>query len=139
MTRKSDYASSSSSPATRMNNQVRSQNADDILKYVYQEVSSGRPVALQVTQRRSNEGLRHFVTVVGFDASVKSYKDLTPDKILVLDCVDGKVQTLSGQERTDGKGHNRQLFNQGGKGYYALGATQTFLAKEVYKTSTATA
>lgn len=123
--RKNVFGTSSVSPATRINNQVRSQNPDDVLLYMYNEINSGRPVALQVTQKRSNEGLRHFVTVVGFDSSVKSYKDLTPDKILVMDCVDGKVQKLSDR--------NRKLFNQGGKGYYALGATQTFLAKEVYK------
>lgn len=133
MTRKANYASSSSAPATRIKNKVLSQDPDDILKYVYEEVSNGRPVVIQVTQKRSNEGLRHFVTVVGFDSSVQSYKDLTPDNILVLDCVDAKVQTLSGKERTDGKGHNRQLYNQGGNGFYALGATQAFLAKEVFK------
>ena len=122
-TPKSIFGTSSAAPATRINKQVRSQNIDDILMYMYSEINNGRPIALQVTQKRSNEGLRHFVTVVGFDASVKSYKDLTPDKILVMDCVDGKVQRLSDR--------NRSLFNQGGKGYYALGATDVFLAKEV--------
>lgn len=123
-TRKNIFGTDAASPATRINRAVRSQNPDDILLYMYNEINNGRPIALQVTQKRSNEGLRHFVTVVGFDSSVKSYKDLTPDKILVMDCVDGKVQRLSDR--------NRKLFNQGGKGYYALGATDTFLAKEVY-------
>lgn len=122
-TSKAIFGSTSAAPATRINKQVRSQNIDEVLAYMYSEINNGRPIALQVTQRRSNEGLRHFVTVVGFDASVKSYKDLTPDKILVMDCVDGKVQRLSDR--------NRSLFNQGGKGYYALGATDVFLAKEV--------
>lgn len=126
-TRKNVFGTSASSPATRINKQVRSQNPDDILLYMYNEINNGRPIALQVTQKKSYQGLRHFVTVVGFDSSVKSYKDLTPDKILVMDCVDGKVQRLSDR--------NRKLFNQGGKGYYALGATDTFLAKEVYKGS----
>jgi hypothetical protein len=57
--------------------------------------------------------------MVGYTSDVKSAADLTPDKILVLDCVDGKVQTLS--ER------NRKLFNQGGT-YQALGPTEKFLA-----------
>lgn len=132
MTKKSLFASSSTGPALRIKKICKSQNEEDILKFVYEEVSNGRPVALQVTQKRSNEGLRHFVTVVGFASSVQNYSDLTPDNILVLDCVDGMVQTLSGYERTDGKAHNRKLFNQGGDGYYALGATDEFLAKEVY-------
>ena len=66
------------------------------------------------------------LTDIGFDASVQSYKDLTPDKILVIDCVDGKIQTLS--ER------NRKLFNQD-KQFFARGATDTFLSKEVYTVS----
>ena len=119
-------ANTQGSPATRINNRVSSENEDDVLRYIYSEVQQGRPTVLQVTQKRSNEGLRHLVTVVGVDSSVTSYKDLTPDKILVLDCVDGKVQTLSDRTRT--------LYNQGGR-YQALGATQAFLAKEVQTVS----
>ena len=119
------------SPATRINDYVKSPNREPILQYIYNEAVAGRPTVLQATQVRSSEGLRHLVTVVGFDSSVKSYKDLTPDKILVLDCVDGKIQTL-GQSRASG-GHARDLFAQGGN-YFARGATKKFLAKEVYKT-----
>lgn len=125
-TPRSIFGTRAAAPAPRINKQVRSQNINDVLAYIYNEINNGRPTALQVTQRRSNEGLRHFVTVVGYDASVKSYTELTPDKILVLDCVDGKVQRLSDR--------NRSLFNQAQNGYYALGATDVFLAKEVYKT-----
>ena len=46
-----------------------------------------------------------------------------------MDCVDGKIQTLS-QARSEG-GHERKLYNQGGK-YLAHGATQKFLDSEVY-------
>ena len=89
------------------------------IEYMYNELSQGHPVVLQVTQKRSNEGLRHLVTAVGYSSSVNSYQDLTPENILVLDCVDGKVQTLN--ER------NRKLYNQGGK-YQSLGPTEKFLA-----------
>lgn len=76
---------------------------NEALKKIYEEVSSGRPVAIQTTQR--TPGLRHFVTVVGFDKSVTSYSDLTPDKLLVLDNVDAKVQLLSDR--------NRELYDNG--------------------------
>lgn len=101
---------------------VKSANPDPVLQYVYDEVKQGRPTTLQVSQKRSDEGLRHVVTVVGFSEDVQSYKDLTPENILVLDCVDGKVQTLS--ER------NRTLFMQKGV-YQAWGANQDFINKYV--------
>lgn len=120
---KEDFINMKGSPATRINEKVRSQSKDEVLSYVYNEIQEGHPVVLQVTQKRSNEGLRHLVTVVGFKENVTSYSQLTSENILVLDNFDGKIQTLS--ER------NRELYNQGGKGYYALGPTENFLAKEV--------
>ncbi len=130
-TTKDTMANAKGGPALRINDYVKSPNREPILQYIYNEAVAGRPTVLQATQVRSNEGLRHLVTVVGFTSDVKSYKDLTPDNILVLDCVDGKIQTL-GQSRESG-GHARDLFAQGGN-YFARGATKEFLAKEVYKT-----
>lgn len=116
-------------PAVRMNDYVSSQSRDPVLKYIYTEALAGRPTVLQVTQVNSYKGDRHLVTVVGFDSSVQSYKDLNADNIFVLDCVDGKLQTLS-KSRSKG-GHERDLFNQGGN-YFVRGATTEFLNKEVY-------
>ena len=108
-------------PATRMNSRVTSEDDPNvILKYIYEEACAGRPTVLQVTQ--VNPNARHLVTVVGFDGSVRSAADLTPDKIFVLDCADGQLQTLDG--------HNRRLRKQNGV-YLAYGATQEFLDKEV--------
>ena len=76
---------------------VVSKNIDDVLEYTYDQVSEGNPVALQVTQRA---GGRHFVTVVGFDKSVTGPQDLTPENLLVLDCVDANVQRLSDRDRS---------------------------------------
>lgn len=118
-----DFVNKAGSPATRINERVVSDNKSDVLEYVYNEVVQGHPVVLQVTQKKSNQGLRHLVTVVGFKKTVTSASDLTDSDLLVLDNVDGKVQNLS--ER------NRTLYNQGNKGYQALGPTETFLAKEV--------
>ena len=125
-------AATGGSPATRINNYVKSSSRDPILKYIYNEALAGRPTALQVTQVNSYKGDRHWVTVVGFSTSVKSYKDLNANNLLVLDCVDGKLQVLS-KSRAQG-GHQRDLFAQGGS-YLVRGATSTFLNKEVYKAS----
>ena len=116
-TTKAAMDSHSGAPAVKMNERCRSTNEQDVLNYVYQEINAGNPVVLQVTQKNSNRGARHLVTMVGYTTDVKSAQDLTPDKILVLDCVDGRVQTLA--ER------NRRLFNQGGT-YQALGPTERF-------------
>ena len=116
-TTKSAMDSHSGAPAVKMNERLKSTNAQDVLNYCYAELQEGNPVVLQVTQKNSYRGARHLVTMVGFTSDVKSAADLTPDKILVLDCVDGKVQTLA--ER------NRNLFNQGGT-YQALGPTEKF-------------
>lgn len=64
---------------------------------VYSEIVNGRACALQVS--RENPNLRHWVTVVGFDNSVTCSEDLTPDKLLVIDNWDGRVQTLSEYDR----------------------------------------
>lgn len=118
-TSKDTMANHGGSPAVKMNERAISESEEPVKEYMYNELSQGHPVVLQVTQKRSNEGLRHLVTAVGYSSSVNSYQDLTPENILVLDCVDGKVQTLN--ER------NRKLYNQGGK-YQSLGPTEKFLA-----------
>ena len=127
-TSKSSMAACQGGPAVRMNERCRSTNEQDVLNYTYNELNQGHPVVLQVSQVNSYKGWRHLVTAVGYDSSVQSAKDLNPDTILVLDCVDGEVQTLS-KARSAG-GHERRLFAQGGN-YQALGPTEEFLAKEV--------
>lgn len=120
-TSKNKMANLEGAPATRIKESSNSGNVNDILNYMYNELNEGNPVVLQVSQRK--KGCRHLVTVVGYSSDVKSAADLTPDKILVLDCVDGKIQTLS--ER------NRTIYNQG-RGYLAYGPTEKFKNKEVY-------
>ena len=128
----SQMSSGSGSPATRISDYVKSTNEEDVLKYVYEEALAGRPTVLQVSQVNSYKGERHLVTVVGFDSSVKSYKDLTADKIFVLDCVDGKLQTLS-QSRSEG-GHERYVYAQAGN-YLVRGASSAFKSEEVYNSN----
>ena len=129
-TSKDDMVHGRGAPAPRINDYVKSDTQDSVLKYIYDEAMEGRPTVLQVSQVDSDKGARHLVTVVGFDATVEGYKDLNADTIFVLDCVDGKLQTLS-KSRASG-GHERDLYKQNG-GYLARGATSEFLNKEVYK------
>jgi hypothetical protein len=113
-----------------LNRTVSDVNVEPIMQYTYDELNKGNPVVLQVTQKRSNEGLRHFVTVVGYSSNVTSSADLTPENMLVIDCVDGKIQTLNDR--------NRNYYNQKGK-YYAKAPTMDFLAKINKQTNTANA
>ena len=128
-TSRNTMANTQGGPATRINERARSTDVNEVLEYAYNEIKEGNPVVLQVSQIHSDRGARHLVTMVGFSSDVKSAADLTPDNILVLDCVDGKIQTL-GQARSEG-GHERRVFAQGGN-YQALGPTETFKNKEVY-------
>ena len=109
-----------------------SEDPDEVLRYVYDELLAGRPTILTVSQENTSiDGSRHFVTVVGFDASITSFEEFkaNQDKILVLDCEDGKLQEL-GKPRSEG-GHERTLcINQKGK-YDARGATDTFKSDEI--------
>ncbi len=122
------------SAVKRMDSKVSSEEPEDVLAYLYQEALAGRPTVLQVSQEDSNvDGSRHFVTVVGFDSSVTCLEDLTPDKIFVLDCVDGKLQTLA-QSKEEG-GHERDLYAwKGNKDktpkYNVRGATSDFKNEE---------
>ncbi len=124
-TNRSTMEAHGGAPAVKMNEGVSGPDSSQILNYVYNEVNEGNPVVLQVSQVNSYRGDRHLVTVVGYASTVKSPSDLTPDNILVLDCVDGTIQTL-GQARSEG-GHERYLFAQGGK-YLAYGPTEKFKA-----------
>lgn len=118
-TSKNTMANTGGSPATRINEKALSDNEQDVLDYAYKEINEGHPVVLQVTQR--NPHARHLVTMVGYDSSVQSSKDLTPDKILVLDCVDGEIQTLDKRNRSLKKTTQ----------YQAIGPTDSFLQREV--------
>ena len=97
-----------------------------ILDFIFEEANAGRPTALQVTQVDSDKGDRHWVTVIGYAASVDSASGLNADTLLVMDTTDGKIHKLSlcGLE-------GRDLYNNGV--YKVNGATDLFLSEVVYK------
>ena len=123
-------------PSVRINGGIFTDDDDELYQAIYNELTSGRVGTLRVTRNTPVKDGTHVVTVVGFDASVKSYKDLNADTILVLDCVDGKLQTIS-QVRSEG-GHERKIVKVSGRkngvkqyGYVFHTATEDFLEQEV--------
>ena len=106
-------------------------NQDELKEKIYETILSGYPCTIDSTQVfTSVDGSKHVVTVVGIDASVTCAAELTPDKILVLDCVDGKIQPL-GLSREYG-GHERDFFTQRADGRYAISIpSEKFINEEV--------
>lgn len=130
-TEPTDAALKAQSPSTRVNATCESTNIDDVLKYIYNEAVNGRVTTLQVTQVNTKvDGSRHVVTVVGFDSSVKSWKDLNKNTILVLDCVNGRISTLA-EAGTEGRDLYAMGNSRGETTYLAHGATEDFLTKEI--------
>ena len=92
---------------------------------------SGHVCTIDATQVfTSIDGSKHVITVVGLDASVQSYEDLTEDKIMVLDCANAIVQPM-GLSREEG-GNDRSFFTQRKDGQYAISVPkETFLNEQV--------
>lgn len=69
---------------------------EKILAVIYNEISNGRPVVLQVNGNKAGTS-RHFVTVVGYKESVKSASDIDETDLLIIDSWDGKLETMNGK------------------------------------------
>jgi len=83
-------------------NKFNTNNESELLEKVYNEITSGKPVVLQVTGSRKNQ-TRHYVTVIGFDNSVKSAKDLKSTDLLIMDVYDGKIKNTVGKNASSGR------------------------------------
>ena len=64
-----------------------------ILKLIYSELVSNKPVILQVNGNKDGTS-RHYVTVLGFKSTVTSADNLKEEDLLLLDSYDGKVKEL---------------------------------------------
>ena len=113
-----EYKSLSGAPTKKISKTVGSTEVSEIQGAMFEWLNNGYPVALTVTQRDFTKG-RHVVTVIGYDSSVSSADQLTPETILVLDNADGKIQTLS--ER------NREFYMHNGK-YRVTGPSDDFVS-----------
>lgn len=63
------------------------------LKTIYNEITKGNPVILQVNGNQQGT-CRHFVTVVGFKDTVSSASQLKESDLLILDSWDGQIETM---------------------------------------------
>ena len=70
-----------------------SDSKQEIMNQIYTQVTSGKPVILQVNGNSSGTA-RHFVTVVGFKDSVTSASNLKDSDLLILDSWDGKIERM---------------------------------------------
>lgn len=70
-----------------------SDSKQEIMNQIYTQITSGKPVILQVNGNSSGTA-RHFVTVVGFKDSVKSANTLKDSDLLILDSWDGKIERM---------------------------------------------
>lgn len=77
-------------------------NESEFLTKVYNEITAGKPVVIQVTGSRKKK-TRHYVTVVGFNNNVKSAKDLKSTDLLIMDVYDGKIKNTVGKNATSGR------------------------------------
>lgn len=64
-----------------------------VLNVVYQEVTAGRPIILQVNGNTKGTS-RHFVTVIGFKSNVKNAASLKATDLLILDSWDAKIERM---------------------------------------------
>ena len=68
-------------------------NKQTILKATYDEIMAGRPCILHVNGNKAGTS-RHFVTVIGFRASVTSGDTISEEDLLILDSWDAKIERM---------------------------------------------
>ena len=68
-------------------------NKQETLSVIYEQISEGKPVVMQVNGNTSGTS-RHFVTVVGIKSSVTSASSITEDDLLILDSWDCNLERM---------------------------------------------
>lgn len=70
-------------------------NKSDLLATIYNQIKAGKPVVLHVSSKTRTTS-RHFVTVVGFKASVSSASSLKESDLLIMDAWDAELERMDG-------------------------------------------
>lgn len=77
-----------------VNKSIKEDSLDKTLAVIYNQLNGGFPVVAQVSYNADfskKNNTRHFITVVGYRSSVKSFADLKVDDLLILN-TNGKIQ-----------------------------------------------
>lgn len=74
--------------------EFESDNKQEIMNAIYEDVTNDRPVVLQVNGDVEGTS-RHYVTVVGFNKEVESAAKLTEEDLLIVDSWDGALENMS--------------------------------------------
>ena len=120
----SDYKASecnNSCAATNHFKRYKTNDEKDYMNKIYNEISNGRPVVIQVIGSKS-KGTRHYVTAVGFKNNVTSGSQLKDTDLLIVDSYDGNVENIvakgsSGDGRYIIKGTDTSNYKKGNKNY----------------------
>ncbi len=84
-----------------------STDKNEILQIVHEEISHGRPCVVEVT---TQEGHRHYVTVVGMKQHVSSASELKEEDLLIIDPFEGQLEAMDDSDK-----YNRHLrYSNGG-------------------------
>jgi len=105
-------------PTTKNFKNYKTDDLRDFLNRVYNEISNGKPVVIQVNGSRS-AGTRHFVTAVGFNKNVTSASELKDTDLLIVDSWDGKLENTVSKSAKSGRyvASGRELGRHYGYGY----------------------
>lgn len=90
-------------------NTIYEDSKEELLGKVYDQITSGKPVILQVNGNKAGTS-RHFVSVVGFKEGVISRSTIRETDLLIIDSWDGKLErmdTSTSRFLTTGKDCNK--------------------------------
>lgn len=73
--------------------QYTSDNKQDVMNVIYEDITAGKPVILHVNGNKNGTS-RHYVTVVGFKKDVASAAELKEEDLLIIDSWDGKLEDM---------------------------------------------
>lgn len=90
---RTDGSTASKYKRSNVFNTIYEDTKEELLGKVYDQITSGKPVILQVNGNKAGTS-RHFVTVVGFKEGVISRSTIRETDLLIIDSWDGKLERM---------------------------------------------
>ena len=115
-----DDASNGHSPYSI--SQLQTWDKDEAIRKIVSEVSSGKPVIVQVNGHKKSGGSysRHFVTVVGVKQSAIKSGKVSEKDLLIIDSYDGDLRTLDRSKSKNRFMTRGKDTGNGNYGYYVI-------------------